>query len=184
MSTQNDTRRLAPDSKWILQVGGSVIGVIFAAVITVMQYQFSTLRSEHLRAIDQARAELVALRQTITTTTQTIAVARTDAFRARDQRMSDIERDIISLRESRARVGEQGNTLKETLDRLVTVAIDTQTRAAQSEGQIQELVRQSKLNAAGVTEMNKSMLKVAGKLSERLTALEARTQPPPPQAPR
>ena len=153
MNNPNDTRRLAPDTKWIL----TTVGAVALGIVGINQYQLGTLEKTHLRAIDQLRAEDIERKQYF------------------EKRLSRVDRDITGLREARAQQTEQGQNIRESLTRLVDVAVTTQQQTARADGRIEELVNQTRTNTEIIANMVQTQNKISQTLSERLTALEART---------
>ena len=157
MPEDSDQRRLSPDSWKILGVLGT--GVI--VIIGVNQYQ-----------VDRG-AELVLERAKSATVTQQ---ALNDAFRPRDRAIKSLQADVTALREERAKVGQTLDNVDKTLTRIVDVSIQTQSRAASTEGQLKQLLNQTETNASLVSQLVDRHQAAYGSLSERMTRIEATTR--------
>lgn len=150
----NVSRRLAPDTKWILGAMGTGLVVL----VGVTQYQID--RAAEL-TLERARSSLVS-------TTELV-----EAFRPRDSKIAALETSVTVLREERAKVGQALQSLDATMARIVDVSIQTQARAAQTEGQLTQLLKQTETNASLASQIVDRNQVSFNAMAERLARLEA-----------
>ena len=178
MANENGSRSLAPDTKWLLPL----IGGAFVAVLSVTQYQLNSLKDE------QRRGE-AALKDMITTSAElmlertrgaTVTRAEIDEmFRPRDAQLKRIATQVAELQVGGAKLVEGASAMNTMLERIVKVTIDTQGRAAETEGRLKELLSQIDSNAKLLGRILDQQVQSAQTLSERVTRLESRTHPGP-----
>ena len=107
----NATRRLAPDTKWIL----TAMGTGLALIVGIMQYQLDSL-AKHFEYRIERTADLTLERARSDTMTRKVM---DEAFRPRDAILKRLQGEVTGLREERAKVGEALNNINTTLARIV-----------------------------------------------------------------
>ena len=172
----SESKQLSPDTKWLLPL----IGGAFVAVLSVTQYQLNNLKD------DQRRTE-AALRDTITTAAElTLERARSalvtraeidEMFRPRDAQHKTMSVAIADLQVGGAKLTEAASGMNTMLERIVKVSIDTQGRAAETEGRLKELLSQTESNAKLLNRIVDQQVQAAQALSERVTRIESRVHP-------
>ena len=161
MPETNDSRRLAPDTKWIL----TSLGTGLLIVIAVTQYQID--RAAEL-TLERARSGKVNSR------------VLNEAFRPRDERITALENQMTLLREERAKIAEGVGNIDKMMTRIVDVTIQTQSRASETEGQLKQLLSQTTTNQQLVAQLAERHRLAAQAVSERLTRLETQRAPVSP----
>ena len=158
MPEPNDTRRLAPDTKWIL----TTVGAVFVGIITITQYQINSAAE---LTLERARSEKITFS------------SLNDALRPRDDKIRVLEEQMTNLREERAKISEGVANIDKVMQRIVDVTIQTQNRASETEGQLKQLLNQTNANAQLVTQLVDRHRSAAQVVSERLTRLESMRAP-------
>ncbi len=172
MPDPNDTRRLAPDTKWILTAAGTG----FALVIGINQYQLDSIANHFEKRLNRT-AELTL---SSATANQLTREELNEAFRPRDKKLANLEERVGDLREERAKVGQTLDNIDKTMSRIVDVSIQTQARAAQTEGQLTQLLSQTETNASLAAQLVERQQSTYNTMSERLTRLESSLRPVTP----
>ncbi len=154
MPEPNESRRLAPDTKWIL----TTVGAVFVGIVSITQYQINSAAE---LTLERARSEKISIS------------TLTDALRPRDERIRVLEEQMTNLREERAKIAEGVANIGKTMERIVDVTIQTQSRASETEGQLKQLLNQTAANQQLVAQLVDRHRTAAQTVSERLTRLES-----------
>ena len=155
MNAENETRRLAPDTKWIL----TTVGSGFLILVGVVQYQLNQLQDI----------------QTVKNATVLLQVQQnTKEAEKINTKTKELARSVIELRTERKKHRETLKALSERISTIIDVAIATQKRSVEADARLTMLINQARDHSASLRTAYEAQQAATIRITERLARLETK----------
>ncbi len=178
---ENASRRLAPDTKWLLQVGGALLTGILTAIVVTIQYQLGLLRDEQARNLDHVREAFGARIELVIAQTKEGRIDQSTilkAFEARDTKLMSLTDQVIQLREDRAIHGQRLSVIAEQLGKISKAVTQSQTTASDMSVQMGRMLQQQTASFEMIQKYVQHEGSAIERVSRRLNRLESTLNPP------